>query len=208
MNSPIVNCTALSPCGRLRLLVGDFPNTLLTDARCAAATLLHSLPTPPLSFAAAWAPDNAWYVATASDFGDFRLWDARMWRVFASFRATMAPVRALRFAPLGPGGSLALFAAESFDRVHVVDVLAARCVQTMQFLGEVGGLAVGSDGSEVMVANGDCTFGGITVFERNVDMNSWNSPRIVNEWDGSGYGRRNRGLNWRGVDGLMDLDLL
>jgi hypothetical protein len=206
-HSPIVNCTAISPCGRLRLLVGDFPNTLVTDARCPSATLLNSLPTPALSFAAAWAPD-AWHVATASDVGDYQLWDARMWRVVQSWHTDMAPVRTLRFGPLGGGAPLRLFAAESYDRVHVVDVRTALEVQTMCFLGEVGGLSVSRDGSEVMIANGDCTFGGITVYEQSMGMGNWKSAGVVKEWDGSDYRRRNTEATWSGFDGLMSLDVV
>jgi hypothetical protein len=89
-----------------------------------------------------------------------------------------------------------------------VDVRTALEVQTMCFLGEVGGLSVSRDGSEVMVANGDCTFGGITVYEQSMDMGNWKSAGVVKEWDGSDYRRRNTEATWSGFDGLMSLDVV
>jgi hypothetical protein len=159
----IINATAPSPCGRLQLAIGDFAGALLLDSR--APSVLGSLDTSPLpGFAAAWAHDS-WHVATASDAGEVLLWDARMWHVIRRLDTIMAPVRSMKFS--GPGaGPVTLFAAESYDFLHILDAASAEEVQTAHFFGEVGGLAVSSDGEEVMIANADPMFGGITVWER------------------------------------------
>jgi hypothetical protein len=161
---PIVNCTALSPCGRLRLLVGDFPGALISDARSPTTSLLHTLPTDAGSFAASWAHDS-WHVATASDSGIVHLWDARTWKTTKSFAADMAPVRTMRFSPEG-GGPLTLFAAETWDYVHVIDVQTRRS-QRLEYFGECAGLSVSDDGRELVVGNGDIDVGGIMVYKRD-----------------------------------------
>ncbi|KAF2675506.1 hypothetical protein BT63DRAFT_450494 [Microthyrium microscopicum] len=174
----IVNCAATSPDGRLRALVGDFPGLLLTDARSGlaisdAVPMSSSGPrAQPASFAVAWAPDSV-TLATGSEDGRVRLWDARMWRVHAHMDSIMANVRTLRFAPagsseaLGAGaGAPVLIAAEAVDLVHVLDGQNGRVMQSLHYFGECAGLSIAKDASSLMLANSDSSFGGLMVWEQ------------------------------------------
>jgi WD40 repeat protein len=201
----IVNSTALSPCTRQRLLVGDFPGAIIVDAR-RPSSVLTTLPTSPSSFAAAWSED-AWSVATTSDDGSLKLWDARMWRVVREWEAWSAPVRTVRFSKLG-GGPMTLFAAEALDYVHVVDVASAQEVQVLDFFGEVAGMEVGSDGGELLVGNGDVAVGGISVFARTRWSNTGGESGVVRDWDGRWDGRWGSMGRWGGSDQFFDFDLI
>jgi hypothetical protein len=160
----VANCTSTSPDGRLRLIVGDFPGCLLTDAR--SGKLLKEIPGHHHNaFACAWAEDG-WSIATAAEDNQVRLWDARKWSAVASFRVDNAPVRTLRFSPLGRGPQL-LFAGEARDFVHVVETKLWRRQQRLNFFGDVAGLAVAADGSELVVGNGDMHYGGMMVWARS-----------------------------------------
>lgn len=77
----------------------------------------------------------------------------------------MSSARTLRFSPLG-GGPQTLFAAEAADFVHVLGKGAKEPQQVLNFVGDVAGLAVAKDGSELIVGNGDPLYGGVMVFDR------------------------------------------
>jgi len=159
----IVNCTATSPDGRLRVLAGDFPSLLLTNAR-TGEKIQEMLAHEAGSFACAWA-DDGWTLATGAEDKTVHIWDARMWRKVKSMDTVMSSCRNLRFSPLG-GGALTLFAGEAVDLVHIVDVTTLDRLQTLHFFGDNSGIAISADGSEFMVANGDPSFGGLMVWNR------------------------------------------
>jgi WD40 repeat protein len=117
----IVNCTTTSSDGRIRLLVGDFASALVTDAR--TGQVIHEISNThdeTGTFSCAWAPSGPTF-ATAGEDKCVRIWDARMWKPTAELKTFMAPVRNLKFSPLGQGPPT-LFAGEAMDLVHVLDV--------------------------------------------------------------------------------------
>jgi len=118
----------------------------------------------------------------------------------------MAPVRTMQFSILG-SGPLTLFAAEAMDHVHIIDVATTQNVQTLDFFGEVGGLAVSKDGSELMVANGDKMLGGLTVYERFTPRsNQRYNDRIVDDWEDDYIFHGNDTPSWRNFDIYPSLD--
>jgi len=170
-----VNCSAISPDGRLRLLVGDDCDPIVADAE--TGELLARLPGHTnFGFACAWAPDGI-TVATGAQDGFVQVWDARnLSQSLQTIPMEMAGSRTLQFSPLGSGKRV-LVIAEPVDFVHVVDAQTFERKQTIEFFGEIAGISMPPDGSRLYVANQDETYGGLMEFER-----SW----------GSGYRRPRR----------------
>ncbi|KAF2088356.1 YVTN repeat-like/Quino protein amine dehydrogenase, partial [Saccharata proteae CBS 121410] len=158
------NCTATSPDSRLRCVVGDFQDVLITDAdtgRPFEAIPAHS----DHAFACAWADDGI-LVATGAQDGNVVIHDARRWgRPLATLTSSMACPRSLHWSPVG-GGKRVLVVAEADDIVRVVDARGWEKQQCLELFGTVAGVAVGQDGERIWVANADRRFGGIAEFER------------------------------------------
>lgn len=159
-----INCSATSPNGRMRVVVGDFHETLITDAETGLPFERLRTHTDHV-FACAWADDGI-HVATGAQDSQVAIWDARRWgRPLAVVASVMACPRSLRFSPVG-GGRRVLFSAEAEDVVNVLDAVSFDRAQTLDFYGATGGIAVTPDGAALFVANCDSKFGGILEFER------------------------------------------
>jgi hypothetical protein len=162
--SAAVNCSATSPDGRMRVVVGDFQETLITNAETGQPfeTLLSHTED---AFACAWADDGI-HVATAAQDSTIVVWDARYWESpIAVMRSELSVPRSLRFSPVGSGPRV-LVAAEADDYVNVIDAQTFASKQVFDFFGPIGGVAFAPDGQSLFVANGERRFGGIVELER------------------------------------------
>ncbi|KAF2013377.1 WD40 repeat-like protein [Aaosphaeria arxii CBS 175.79] len=159
-----VNCSATSPNGQMRVVVGDFRETLITDARTGRhfeALRTHT----DDAFACDWADDGI-HVATAAQDSTIVIWDARNWRTpLKTMRSELSIPRTLKFSPIG-GGPRTLISAEADDYVNIINAQTFESRQVLDFFGRVGGVSMTPDGSSLFVANTEPTFGGIMEFER------------------------------------------
>jgi hypothetical protein len=168
-----INCAATSPDGRLRLIVGDSCESLITDAE-RGNVLFRMRQHTGYEFACAWAADG-WHVATGSEDGKVVVYDARRWDMpLATLTCEMSCARSLHFTTSNRGGA-SLVVAESDDIVSVYNAMDWHEKQTIDFFGSVVGAVSVDDGQELIVANGDETVGGLMVFERR--------PHIPDELD-------------------------
>ncbi|KZF26089.1 YVTN repeat-like/Quino protein amine dehydrogenase [Xylona heveae TC161] len=159
-----INCSATSPDGRLRVVVGDDTAVTISDAE-TGETIEALRGHRDYGFACAWADDGI-HVATGNQDTQVYIYDARMFRHPLQIIASeMAGVRALRFSPVG-GGRRVLLMAEPADIVSVVDAESFTSKQKLDLFGEIGGISFTPDGSEFFVANTDEKFGGIMEYER------------------------------------------
>ncbi|KAI1368702.1 WD40-repeat-containing domain protein [Xylaria arbuscula] len=165
-----LNCTTLSPDKRLRVMVGDLREVLITDAE--TGQVLQCLEGHrDFGFACDWASDG-WTIATGNQDKTIRIWDARMWKDtkgkslnVAVIRSEMAGVRSLRFSPLGSGKRL-LLAAEEADVVNIIDAQTFDSKQTIDVIGELAGVSFTNAGQEAMVLSSDPLRGGVIRLER------------------------------------------
>ena len=159
-----VNCTATSPDGRLRVVVGDTRHGSVCNAD-TGHPIVKLRNHQDYGFACAWADDGI-HVATGNQDATVQIWDARMWgRPLQIIASEIAGVRSLRFSPVG-GGRRVLLMAEPADIVSVVDAESFQSKQRLVVFGEIGGISFTPDGSEFFVANTDRRFGGIMEYER------------------------------------------
>ncbi|KAI0898253.1 YVTN repeat-like/Quino protein amine dehydrogenase [Annulohypoxylon nitens] len=187
-----MNCSALSPDMRLRVIVGDHENVIITDAE--SGEVLQDLEGhKDFGFACDWAPDG-WTVATGNQDKTIRIWDARKWKnskgeaeSIAVVRSEMAGARCLRFSPLGSGKRI-LVAAEEADFVNLIDAQTFRTRQTMDIFGELGGVDFANGGHDLIALSCDLSRGGVMRLERCDDGAE----------DTFGYADRSRseGLPW------------
>jgi WD40 repeat protein len=159
-----VNCSATSPCGRLRVVVGDDLDAVITNAE--TGEIEHRLPGHhDFGFACAWADDHR-HIATANQDMQIRIYDARyLKRAVAEIASEMGGARSLHFSPVGSGKRV-LVAAEPADIVSIIDARDFQSKQQFDFFGEIAGAAFDPDGNKLYVANSDKHFGGIFEYER------------------------------------------
>ncbi|KAJ9648313.1 hypothetical protein H2199_001167 [Coniosporium tulheliwenetii] len=159
-----INCAATSPDGRLRVVVGDCNEALITNAETGQPVEILRNHTDH-AFACAWADDGR-YVATGAQDSQIVVYDARWWRDPLRFIATeLACPRSLAFSPVG-GGKRVLLAAEADDVVNVIDAQTFASRQSLSLFGAIGGMSITPDGEDVFVACCDNKVGGILGFER------------------------------------------
>lgn len=155
-----INCSALSPDGRLRVLVGDTQETLITDAEKGNIIVTlneHS----DHGFACSWSHDGR-YTATGAQDGKVIVWDARNWsEPLAKMSCVMSSARSLHFTEDG-----ALVVAEEDDVVSIYSHRGFDQRQDLRFFGPIAGLTVLDGGSEIIVANADDTVGGLLRWRR------------------------------------------
>lgn len=166
-----VNCSATSPDGRLRVVAGDFPETLITNAE-TGETLQTLSAHEGDAFACAWADDGI-HVASAAQDGTIAVWDARTWRPLALLPSELSIPRVLKFSPVGSGPRV-LVSAEADDYVSIINATTFASKQTFDFFGQTGGVDFTPDGQSLFVANSEYGLGGIIELER---AGGWNYSR-------------------------------
>lgn len=155
-----VNCASTSPDGRLRVLVGDSQETLITNAETGQA-LVTLKEHGDHGFACDWSK-NGVHIATAAQDGAVLIWDARNWaRPWESFGSSVSCARSVHWTESGQ-----LVVAENDDVVRVYDGAKSRDYQEIDFFGSIAGVALVDGGEEMVVANADKTVGGLMTFER------------------------------------------
>lgn len=165
-----LNCTAVSPDRRLRAVVGDHFNVLITNAD--TGEVLQELGGHrDYGFACDWS-DDGWTVATGFQDMAVKIWDARRWcnssgisTPLCTVRTEMAGARSLRFSPLGSGPPV-LVAAEEADFVNIIDAKMFRFKQEIDVFGEIGGTAFANDGQDLNVLCCDTQRGGLLQLQR------------------------------------------
>lgn len=174
-NFPL-NCTAISPDRRLRVVVGDSQKVLIVASESTLSggrpEVLQQLSSHrDFSFACDWS-DDGWSVATGCQDKTVKIWDARRWcdssgnaSPVCTIRSELAGVRNLRFSPAGSGKRV-LVAAEEADYVNIIDAETFRSKQTIDVFGELGGIAFTNEGQELMVLCCDRTRGGLVQLQR------------------------------------------
>ncbi len=172
-----LNCTAVSPDRRLRVMVGDSRSVLITTAQNernadGRPEILHALSGHrDHGFACDWA-DDGYTVATGFQDRAVKIWDARHWTNSAgaptpvcTLRTEMAGVRCLKFSPLGSGRRV-LVAAEEADFINIIDAQTFRSKQTIDLFAEIGGVAFTNEGQDLYVLSCDGSRGGLVQLER------------------------------------------
>lgn len=165
-----INCSAQSPDHRLRVLVGDTCDVMISNAE--TGEVLQELSGHfDYGFACAWA-DNGWHVATGNQDRLVKIWDARMWttsdgksKSLATIASTMAGVRSLKYSPLGSGKRV-LLAAEPADVISIIDAETYQSKQTLDLFGEIAGTDFSPDGQNIFVGVHDSLRGGLMEFEK------------------------------------------
>ncbi|KAF9735867.1 hypothetical protein PMIN06_010902 [Paraphaeosphaeria minitans] len=171
--SAAVNCSATSADGRLRVVAGDFPETLITNAE--TGEILQTLRAHEGdAFACAWADDGI-HVSSAAQDGTIAVWDARRWRApLAVFPSELSIPRVLKFSPVGSGPRV-LVVAEADDYVSIVNATTFANKQVFDFFGQTGGVDFAPDGQSLFVANSEFGLGGIVELER---AGGWDAERV------------------------------
>ncbi|KAJ9624902.1 hypothetical protein H2203_004852 [Taxawa tesnikishii (nom. ined.)] len=137
-----LNCSATSPDGRLRVVLGDWDETLVTDAE-RGTVLVRSRQheerqdwrASVWGFSCAWSDDGR-HVATGAQDGRVVVYDARNWRTpLTVLGCEMGYARSLQFTASGAiGGGPALVIGESDDVVSVYDARTWDTKQDVDFL--------------------------------------------------------------------------
>ncbi|TVY83550.1 putative WD repeat-containing protein [Lachnellula suecica] len=199
-----INCSAISPDQRLRVLVGDTRQVMICHSD--TGEVLQSLEGHrDFGFACDWA-DDGWTVATGNQDMQIKIWDARKWtsgsgvaQPVATISAEMGGARKLQFSPVGSGKRV-LVAAEPADFVNVIDAQTFESKQTLSFFGEIGGVNFANDGQDLIVANCDSTRGGIMQYER-CDLAGHGRHGLDNLRNMSNrHRRRQSGYDWMSDD--------
>lgn len=178
-----INCSATSPDGRLRVVVGDHKDVMIVDAD--SGNILRTLEGHhDYGFSCAWS-DDGYSIATGNQDKTVRIYDARNFsRSITQIGTTIAGVRTLRFSENGCGRRV-LACPEPADYVNVVDAVTWNGMQKFEFFGEIAGVEFSPKGGEMFVANADMHVGGLMEFER------WRDEK----WD-----------LWEGEDGVRSLE--
>ncbi|KAF8456184.1 hypothetical protein BGX38DRAFT_66279 [Terfezia claveryi] len=159
-----INCSATSPDGRLRVVVGDHKDIVIVEAD--SGKILRTLEGhQDYGFSCAWS-DDGYSIATGNQDRTVRIYDARNFsRSITQIGTNIAGVRTLRFSENGCGRRV-LVCPEPADYVNVIDAVTWDGMQKFDFFGEIAGVELSPKGGEMFVANADFSVGGLMEFER------------------------------------------
>ncbi|KAF3939951.1 hypothetical protein ABW19_dt0207452 [Dactylella cylindrospora] len=159
-----INCSATSPDGRLRVVVGDAKEVVIQGVDDGET--IHMLPGhEDYGFACAWS-DDGHTIATGNQDMMVRVYDARNFKQeVAVLDADIAGARSLRFSPIGSGPRVLAW-AEPADMVSIIDAVTWESRQRIDFFGEIAGISFTPDGRELYIASSDKTVGGLMQFDR------------------------------------------
>lgn len=157
-----LNSAVTSSDGRLRALVGDSQDALVTDAE-SGETLATLQAHNAHIFSCAWSPDDR-LVATGAQDGKIALWDSRNWsQPLAELSNALSCSRSLHFT----SDSSKLISAENEDVVSIFNMHSlTEARQDIRFFGTVCGVTLVDGGDEIVIANGDRSVGGLMSFRR------------------------------------------
>ncbi|KAJ2898808.1 WD domain-containing protein [Zalerion maritima] len=168
-----INCSAISPDRRLRVMVGDHNDVVICNSE--TNEVLQKLRSHrDFGFACDWS-ENGWSVATGFQDMMVKIWDARKWTgsngdaaPVTTIKTNMSGARSLRFSPLG-SGKPTLIAAEEADYLNIIDAETYGRRQVLDLFGEIGGVDFANDGRDLMVLCSDPHRGGLMRLERTRD---------------------------------------
>jgi WD40 repeat protein len=182
-----LNSAVTSSDGRLRALVGDSPDALISDAESGESlTTLRSHSAH--IFSCAWSPDDR-LLATGAQDGKIAIWDSRNWaQPLVELPNALSCSRSLHFT----SDSSKLISAENEDIVSIFDTRNSFERQDIHFFGTISGVALVDGGDEIVIANGDRSVGGLMSFRRvryggGGDFKGWSGGELDSV---EGYGRR------------------
>lgn len=160
-----INCTATSPDGKRRLVVGDALETLIIDSQ--TGKILSSLSGhKDFSFACAWSLDDR-LIATGNQDKTCRLYDSRnLSTPLHVVGAQLGAVRSLKFND----SCCYLAMAEPVDYVHILDMKSSdERGQLIEFWGEVAGIGFAGNHMDesLWIGNSDRLVGGLIQMSRN-----------------------------------------
>ncbi|KAF5026767.1 hypothetical protein F66182_1121 [Fusarium sp. NRRL 66182] len=178
-----LNCSRISPDGRLRVMVGDDFKVLITDADTGQIQQELS-GHRDFGFACDWS-DDGYTIATGFQDMGVKIWDARRWcdsrgvsTPLCTIRSEMAGVRNLRFSPVGSGERV-LVGAEEADYINIINAQTFGKKQTIDVFGEIGGIGFANDGQDLNVLVSDRHRGGLLQLERS---GLGAEPYLRNSW--------------------------
>ncbi|CAK7263519.1 hypothetical protein SEPCBS119000_000531 [Sporothrix epigloea] len=179
-----INCSAVSPDRKLRVVVGDDRlayivaaeherSPLLPDDAFSKPDVLQTLGGhKDFGFACAWA-DDGYTLATGHQDRAIKIWDSRktcsasgVWTPIATLRTSMASARSLHFSPAGSGKRL-LVAAEEADMINIIDAQTFQKRQAFDLFGELAGVTFTDNGQDLFALCTDSERGGILHLQRD-----------------------------------------
>lgn len=152
-----VNHTSLSPDGKLLLIVGDNPESMLVDSQ-NGKTIAPLSGHLDYSFASSWNPDGVTF-ATGNQDKTCRIWDMRnLSKSVAVLKGNLGAIRSIRHS--SDGKYMAI--AEPADFVHVYDVKSGyEKEQEIDFFGEISGISFSPDTESLFIGVWDRTYGSL-----------------------------------------------
>jgi hypothetical protein len=186
-----LNSATTASDGRLRALVGDSPDALVTDAE-SGDTLATLRSHADHIFSCAWSPDSK-LLATGAQDGKIALWDSRNWaKPLATLPNLLSCSRSLHFS----SDSSMLVSAENEDVVSIFDTRSLPLShgqwqrqqqegrrQDIRFFGTIAGVTLVDGGDEIVIANGDRSVGGLMSFRRSYHSGDYDDYDTHNEYN-------------------------
>ncbi|KAK9456388.1 WD40-repeat-containing domain protein [Dipodascopsis uninucleata] len=172
-----INCTATSPDSKIRLVVGDTPETVVVDA--SSGKLISTLTGHrDYSFACAWSNDGYTF-ATGNQDMTCRVYDYRnTTRPLHIIGAQLGAIRSLRFDDSGKY----MLMAEPVDFVHAINTRDFSRGQIIDFWGDIAGIGFSPynafDDSSLWIGVCDKIVGGLMQFDRWRDDSEYSLDNI------------------------------